>query len=159
MTDVQRPVHPALRRLEAFVGEWALEAVIEGKAVAGGRTVFEWSEGGAFLVQHAEAGDTPPDIPPEWIANSPFPVTTMFGLDDTSETFTQLYADARGVYRVYQMTFVDGVWTVWREAPGFHQRYIGRFSEDGTTIAGAWEKSPDGKTWEKDFDSTYRKVR
>ena len=33
------------------------------------------------------------------------------------------------------------------------------FSEDGATIRGAWESSKDGKTWEKDFDLSYIRVR
>jgi hypothetical protein len=37
------------------------------------------------------------------------PVTTIIGLDDASETFTQLYTDTRGVYRVYQMSLDGGV--------------------------------------------------
>jgi hypothetical protein len=32
-------------------------------------------------------------------------------------------------------------------------------SDEGNTIAGRWEKAPDGLTWETDFDLTYRKVR
>jgi hypothetical protein len=38
-------------------------------------------------------------------------------------TYSQLFADARGVFRVYQMTFDDRVWRIWREAPVFHQRF------------------------------------
>jgi hypothetical protein len=37
------------------VGEWELQASVEGQPIPGrGRTVFEWLEGGAFLVQHAD---------------------------------------------------------------------------------------------------------
>ncbi len=31
----------------------------------------------------------------EWAANSPFPVTTITGLDDTTGTYSQVFADAR----------------------------------------------------------------
>ena len=40
----------------------------------------------------------------------------------------------------------------------FSQRFTGTFSDDGKTIAGPWEISHDGKTWEHDFDLTYTKV-
>jgi hypothetical protein len=93
------------------------------------------------------------------VANSPFPLATIIGLDDSTERFTMLYADARGVFRVYQMTLSDGVWKVWREAPGFHQRFTGTFSDDGATITAYWEGSRDGSNWEHDFDLTYTKVR
>ena len=69
----------------------------------------------------------------------------------------------RGVARVYKMSFGDGVWRLWRDEPDFSpldfaQRYVGTFSDDDTTIAGAWEMRHDGTTWEHDFDITYIKV-
>ena len=56
------------------------------------------------------------------------------------------------------MSFEDGVWKLWRDSPGFSQRYAGTFSEDGSTIEGRWEISTDDSTWEPDFDLTYRRV-
>ena len=53
------------------------------------------------------------------------------------------------------MTFTDGVWRLVRLAPGFSQRFTGTLSEDDSTITGSWEFSPDGSTWEHDFDLTY----
>ena len=67
-----------------------------------------------------------------------------------------LYSDARGVFRIYRMRLTDEAWTIWRDAPGFNQRFIGTFRDD-KTIEGAWESSPDGTTWESDFDMVYRK--
>jgi len=46
---------------------------------------------------------------------------------------------------------------MWRDAPGFNQRSIGKISEDRTTITGQWELSEDEKNWQVDFDLTYRK--
>jgi hypothetical protein len=73
--------------------------------------------------------------------------------------FTVLYADARGVHRVYRMTFADRVWPMWRGAPGFNQRFTGTLSADGDTVDGRWEISPDGVTWNLDFELTYSRVR
>ena len=47
---------------------------------------------------------------------------------------------------------------MWREAPGFFQRFTGTFSDDNNTITGRWEGSRDGSNWEPDFDMTYTKV-
>jgi hypothetical protein len=160
MESMQQPTpNPALRRLDALVGEWEMQASVGGQPTGRGRTTFAWMEGGTFLVQHADADPALPNTPPEWVANSPFPITMLFGLDDSSENYDMLYADARGVCRVYQMSLRDGVWTVWREAPGFFQRFTSTFSDDGTTITGRWEGSRDGAHWESDFDVTYTKVR
>ncbi len=60
--------------------------------------------------------------------------------------------------RVYRMSVANGVWKMWRDAPGFNQRFIGKISGDGKAIAGQWEMSPDGTNWEVDFDLTYTKV-
>jgi hypothetical protein len=157
--STQRPArNPVLGRLDALVGEWKVHASIGGQPVGSGRTTFEWMEGGAFLVQRTDADPPPRGTPTEWIENRPEPVTAIIGLDDSTERFCMLYADARGVFRVYQMSLKDGVWNVWRDAHGFYQRFTGTFSSDGKAIAGRWETSPDGSTWERDFDLTYTKV-
>lgn len=148
---------PELARLEPLVGEWEMQVVVDGQAMVIGRTRFEWLEGGGFLIQHSE-GEVSEDMPADWVSNSPMPLTTIIGLDDSSGTFSVLYADARRVCRVYEMTLDDGVWTQRREAPGFNQRFTGSFSDDGTTITARWETSTDGETWEPDFDMVYTKV-
>ncbi len=110
--------------------------------------MFEWLEGGAFLVVHSDS------------EQAEFPTSTMIiGADDTIEAYCVLYFDSRSVSRVYQMSVRDGVWKLWREAPGFSQRFTGTFSDDGRTITGRWEKSTDGLQWEHDFDLTYTKVK
>jgi hypothetical protein len=54
------------------------------------------------------------------------------------------------------MSLNDGVWKLWREAPGFRQCYTGVFSGDGRTIKGAWECSGEGwSQWKHDFDLNY----
>jgi hypothetical protein len=56
------------------------------------------------------------------------------------------------------MTIDGGILKLWREAPGFWQRYTGVISGDGTTITGAWECSADGREWKHDFGLTYIKA-
>jgi hypothetical protein len=44
-------------------------------------------------------------------------------------------------------------WTMTRQDPDFHQRFIADIEPD--RILGRWEASEDkGKTWRKDFDLT-----
>ncbi len=140
--------NPALVPLERLVGEWIIEGSMVGQSTGIGRTKFEWMEDMAFLVQHSEA------------AQPEFPSATMIiGRDEVSETYCVLYFDSRAVSRIYQMRLDDNTWMLWREAPGFWQRFVGTFSEDGGSIHGRWEKSSDGATWEHDFDLTYAKMR
>jgi hypothetical protein len=147
--------HSALRQLDVLVGEWDMWAA--GASVGPVRTEFVWLEGGAFLVQRADAGPEPA-LPGAWAANAPFPTVTLTGYDETAGDFTTLYADGRGVARTYRTSVSDGVWKQWRVAPGFHQRFAATFSDRGNTIKGGWERSDDGELWRTDFDVMYVRV-
>jgi hypothetical protein len=149
--------HPALKHLERFVGKWNLTMSFAGQDVGGVTSTFEWLEHGTLLVERtvAEATD---DVPADLLASSPLPTTRVIGYDESAETFSMLYVDHRAVARVYQMRLTPERWEIWREAPGFDQRYIGEFSADGRTISGSWEKRFDSKTWEHDFYLTYTKA-
>jgi hypothetical protein len=48
---------------------------------------------------------------------------------------------------------------MWREAPGFWQRYEGTVSKDSKTITAHWEKSSDASRWEHDFDVTCTRLK
>jgi hypothetical protein len=155
---MQQILNPTLKQLDALVGEWEMQTSVGGQPLGKSRARFEWVEGRSFLIEHADAVPTETPLPPEWVENSPFPITTLFGLDDSTERFCMLYADNRGVFRVYEMSLSDGVWKIWRDAPGFFQRFTGTFGDDGNTISACWERSQDGSKWEHDFDLTYTKL-
>jgi hypothetical protein len=82
----------------------------------------------------------------------------IIGPDDAAGTYCVLHYDSRGVSRIYQMSLDDSTWKLWRNFPGFSQRFTGEFSEDGKIIQARWEKSTDGSNWEHDFNLTYTKV-
>jgi hypothetical protein len=148
--------HPALARLDVLVGRWDIRPHVEALQ---GKAWMEvaWDDGGLFLRQDSDA-EISADAPRQWRENAPFPTSVVIGLDDATGEFTYLYADARGVHRVYRMTFDGEVWTIWRDAPGFSQRFTGRLSEDGDTIEARWEICKDGVNWEVDFGITYTRV-
>lgn len=139
-------------RLAAFVGEWSVAADFPGAPPmdTSGTVTFEPMEGGAFLIQR---WDVPPPAP-SGIA--------IIGPDAGGEGFLQHYFDARGVARVYAMSFDGRVWKLTRDEPdfselSFRQRWTGELSDDGRTIRGAWEKTGDDGEWEHDFVLTYAK--
>jgi hypothetical protein len=146
--DVPAARPAGLRRLEVLVGGWDTEALFpfDPPVTVLGRTTFEWLEGGFFLIQRwtIEHPDAPDGI-------------AVIGTA-SGETFSQRYFDSRGVHRTYEMSLNDGVWRLWRDSPGFAQRFAGRLCEDSATFEGAWEKSQDGSHWEHDFDLTYRRI-
>ena len=145
----------AMERLEAFIGEWAMEASFPAAAAGvAGRAVFEWILDRQFVMERAEV----PEVP-----EAPGSIAVV-GFDPGRGAYRQHYFDSRGVARVYAMEFSDGVWTLGREFPDFtpldfSQRFTGRFSGHGRRIDGRWETSRDGSNWEHDFDLTYTKVR
>ena len=72
--------------------------------------------------------------------------TWLIGRDEDSSDYNILYIDDRRVSRVYQMSFANGVWKIWRNAPKFSQRFTGTINKDGTAIKAAWEDSIDNKS-------------
>jgi hypothetical protein len=47
---------------------------------------------------------------------------------------------------------------MWRDAPGFAQRFTGTSGDDGDTITGVWQLCRDGETWNPDLEITYRRA-
>lgn len=148
-----------MARLAPYIGEWQMQAVFpdtspvqiaETQGVA--RTVFEWLAERQFVIQRWEV---PHPAAPDGIA--------IIGWDRGKETYVQHYFDSRGVARLYEMSFADGMWKLWRTAADFSpldfsQRYTGVFSDEDRTIRGSWESSSDGSRWEHDFELIYTKV-
>ena len=161
MIDVTGTRAAALARLDIFIGDWVVEASFPGNqpnpSSATGqnpqaRSRFEWTLDCQFLLQRTE-------IP---IAEAPDGLS-IISVDLETGAYTQHYFDSRGVARLYAMTLADGVWTLTRESPDFtplefRQRFTGTFSQDGSTITGAWEIGRDGGPWEHDFALTYRRT-
>jgi hypothetical protein len=145
---MNEPRSPDLEGFAALVGDWEVEAThpaLPGTVVPG-QASFEWLAGERFLIYRASAEH--PDFP-EGIS--------IIGVTD--DRLTMHYFDSRGVFRVYETSLEDGVWRIWRDAPGFSQRMEGPLSDDGNTLEARFEMSEDGSTWTEDLKATYRRVR
>lgn len=145
--------NPSLKHLEILVGDWDMELsnasfLPSSSDTVKGHVSFEWLEGGAFLLMYM--GNKPPSTPDAiWLISR----------DESTSNYTVLYYDTRKVSRVYEMSFSDDTWKIWRNSPGFSQRFEGKFRDDGNIITAYWKKSSDGLTWEHDFDVTYTRIR
>lgn len=148
---VKSAVNPALKEIETLVGEWTMELsnasfLPDPSTTVKGKVTFEWLEEGDFLVmRHGKKGK---DMWASWI----------IGRDEDSQKYTVLYIDNRRVSRVYEMSFKKNEWKIWRNSPGFSQRFLGILSKGKKTIKAYWEKSSNGKKWERDFDVLYKLI-
>jgi len=151
-SNVPKP-NPALRALEILIGKWEMELsnasfLPNPSATVRSEVVFEWLEDGAFLTMRM--GENPSKSQGAiWLINR----------DESNYDYKVFYYDDRNVSRIYEMSFADQVWKLWRRSPGFSQRFEGKINPDGKRILAKWEKSNDGQTWEHDFDVTYTRIK
>ena len=141
-------VNPSLAPLAVLVGDWRVELTnaefLEPGSSTFGTFSASWLDD-SFLVLRTgtDAGDAPTSI-------------AVIGRNEHRDDYELLYADDRGVSRIYQMTFTDRVWTQHRADPGFHQHFEGVVDTGGDRISASWTKShDDGATWQHDFDLIY----
>ncbi len=142
--------NPSLKPLSVLVGEWNTIGThrLLPNTTLHGHTSFAWLQGGAFLMMHSE------------IEEAGFPSgIAIFGSDDATEEYCMLYFDERGISRKYAATLRDNVLKLWRNAPGFSQRFTGTLDDNGDTLLGVWELLEDGSPWKRDLELTYTRVK
>jgi hypothetical protein len=142
--------NPALRRLEVFVGDWDMELsgasfLPDPQSKVHGAASFKWIENHAFLVMYQGEKEAPQ-------------ATWLIGGDESTGSFKAPYFDARKVSRIYEMSFKNGKWKMWRDAPGFSQRFNGVLGKNHNRVTGEWERSDDGRNWEHDFYVRYSRT-
>jgi hypothetical protein len=135
-------MNDAMRQFDPWVGEWDVTMThawfLESMDTeVKGRASFEWLAD-AFLVMRSTWED---DSTQEFV----------FSRNDPHDTFLALAHDGREIYRVFDMRFADGEWTLLREDPDFHQRVVIRAQGDRIDMRA--DASDDaGRTWRKDLD-------
>ena len=144
---MKNEINPALINLAFLIGNWDMKIFntsflpsLSEEIIA--PASFEWYQDGEFLILKQGTQNTPH-------------ATWIIGRDQETDNYTVLYYDDRHFSRIYEMSFKNNIWKIWRNAPGFVQSFEGKVSIDQNTIIGAWGKSTDGKQWEHDFDVTY----
>ena len=141
--------NPALSDLAFLVGAWDMTIsrasfLSTPDETVSGRVAFEPIEGGMLLVMR-QVGD----------AAGPPLASWVIGRDGPGSDHTVLYADSRGVSRVYAMCLRDDRWTIWRDDPDFAQRFEATVDADRRRIEGRWERRAADGPWEHDFAVAY----
>ncbi len=139
----------SLEQFRVLIGEWDMVGRHPAfPSAVQGHSSFTWLIEGALLVWHFD-----------WDRPGPPSAMSVIGRDDAFEACSMLYADERGVARIYQMTLSGDTWRLWRDSPGFSQRMTGKVSGDGDTITVQGELARNGSSWEQDLDVIYTRMR
>ena len=131
---------------DALIGTWTTEAThpqIDGTVT--GRTTWEWLEGGQFLIQRSHNDD---DRFPDSIS--------VIGPPEDGDGLLMEYFDSRGVRRTYNISLADGLLRIWRDAPGFDQRFSATLDDDAFT--GLWQLARTPGDWHDDLAMSYRRI-
>jgi hypothetical protein len=136
---------PALDVFDALIGTWATEAthpMID--AVVSGSVTFEWLEGGRFLIQRSRNDH---ELFPDAIS--------VIGAPEAGDGLVMEYFDSRGVRRTYGISLEDGVLRMWRDHPGFDQRFEAKLA--GDVYHGVAQLAEKPGEWRDDLQVTYRR--
>jgi hypothetical protein len=138
---------PTLKRLsDPLVGRRNTDVWFksDSSAAKNGQRVYECLEDGFFLAARW-------DIAFIRYQNGSI---VIVGYDASSPLCPLHYFDSEGDARAFQMSLSDGVLTITGES----ERFVGTFSEDGSTITGHWEQSTDGVGWRYLCDEEFTRV-
>jgi hypothetical protein len=142
MTDKRDPM---LERFDALVGTWATEATHPLlDEVVPGSSMFEWLEGGHFLIQRSHNDH---ELFPDAI--------WVIGVAEAGEGVVMEYFDSRGVRRTYAASLDDGLLRIWRDHPGFDQRFSAMLGPDA--FEGQWQVAETPGDWQDDLKVSYRR--
>jgi hypothetical protein len=136
---------PALEPFDVLIGTWATEATHPMvDAVVPGSVTYEWLEGGHFLVQRSHNDH---ELFPDAIS--------VIGAPEAGDGLVLEYFDSRGVRRTYGVALEEGVLRMWRDHPGFAQRFSATLGPD--SFEGLWQAAETQGDWHDDLKVIYRR--
>jgi len=132
---------------DALIGSWCTEAthpLLDG--VVQGRITFEWLEGGRFLIQRSRNDH---ELFPDAIC--------VIGPPEAGDGLLMEYFDSHGMRRTYGISLDAGVLRMWRDHPGFDQRFSATLGPD--VFEGQWQLAETPGDWKDDLNVSYRRRR
>ena len=122
---------PALKRLDRYVGTWAMTGRTLGSDEDNitGTTTFEWLPGGFFLQQRFAAD----------FMGMPIESVELIGYDAKEQRFSSsVYSNMVGMALPYNWDVQGDDLKIWTDTASFE----GRFSADGDSFSGGWRPKP-----------------
>jgi hypothetical protein len=136
---------PILEPFGALIGTWVTEATHpEVDAVVAGTITFEWLEGGHFIIQRSRNDH---ELFPDAIS--------VIGPPESGDGLVMEYFDSRGVRRTYSVSLDGGVLRIWRDHPGFDQRFAATLGPGA--FEGQWQLARTPGEWHDDLKVIYRR--
>jgi hypothetical protein len=136
---------PDLEPFDALIGTWDTEATHpKFDGVVLGSATFEWLDGGQFLIERSRNEH---ELFPDAIS--------VIGASEAGDGVVMEYFDSRGVRRTYGVSLDDGVLRMWRDHPGFDQRFSATLERDA--FEGQWQLAETPGHWQDDLKVTYRR--
>jgi hypothetical protein len=136
---------PILKSFEALIGTWVTEEAHPlVDAVVPGTITFEWLEGGHFIIQRSRSEH---ELFPDAIC--------VIGVPESGGGLVMEYFDSRGVRRTYGISLDGGVLRIWRDHPGFDQRFTATLGPDA--FEGRWQLARTPGEWQDDLTVIYRR--
>ena len=83
------------------------------------------------------------------------PTGSLSSAPETGDGLVVEYFDSRGVRRTYGVSLEDGLLRMWREHPGFEQRFSAVLGPDA--FDGQWQLAETLGEWRDDLKVTYRR--
>ena len=133
--QMQQPEH---KKLEIFVGKWNTVGLIketaENPAVRmTGTDTYEWLPGNYVLLHKVDVS----------FGIERKQSMEVIGYDTSSGTYRMHYFDPEGNSGSMEAREQNGSWIFLSQS----LRFSGKFSEDGKTLSGIWERSSNGVSW------------
>lgn len=124
--------------LDNFAGKWKTEGTVkasgnEPELKITGTDIYEWFEGGFFLIHKVDV----------FVGKEKINNIEIIGYDKLTNNYTLQSYDSKGNSEKMIGTFKKGIWTIL----GSSLRFTGSFSEDGKILSGIWERRDDDKNW------------
>jgi hypothetical protein len=136
---------PDLEPFDALIGTWITEASHPlFDSVVPGSVTFEWLEGGRFLIQRTHNEH---ELFPDAIS--------VIGAPEAGDGLVMEYFDSRGVRRTYGVSLDEGELRMWRDEPGFDQRFSATPARD--SFEGLWQVAETPGEWRDDLKVVYRR--
>jgi hypothetical protein len=135
-TQAQLPTpDPALRRLDRFVGRWAMEGhlVDADEITVKGETTFRWLPGGFFLEQHARLNFLGLEIES----------LELIGYDPETQTFpSTVFSNLSPTPLPYRWEVDDDTLRIAVTYGPLDATFTGTFDDHGEGFRGGWRPNP-----------------